>query len=169
MNIFLKSKKNLINNVVDRCNTSKLTVSKSRNRWRRKVKLKPSLVFIELCEICCNTSVTKAIHKYIHTYIERQNCRGGREREKNIPSTVDLPFPPSAAMRIRKHAKLVGLSLTTTTALADLTPQSSSRFHSPHVCQLNQSPWDLLSFPPDSPSSPFQVSLPLSLSLSLLN
>ncbi|KAF7154417.1 hypothetical protein RHSIM_Rhsim01G0164400 [Rhododendron simsii] len=60
-------------------------------------------------------------------------------------------------MRIRKHAKLVGLSLTSTTAPADLTPQSSSRFHSPHVCQLNQSPWDLLSFPPDSPSSPFQV------------
>ncbi|KAF7153881.1 hypothetical protein RHSIM_Rhsim01G0164000 [Rhododendron simsii] len=65
-------------------------------------------------------------------------------------------------MRIRKHAKLAGLSLTATSPSgfsADLTPHGSSyRFHCPHhICQLNQSPWDVLSFPPDSPSSPFQV------------
>ncbi|KAH7849630.1 hypothetical protein Vadar_020630 [Vaccinium darrowii] len=68
-------------------------------------------------------------------------------------------------MRIRKHAKLNGLSLTATApngCSPDLTPRSTSssrlrQHNSPHICQLNQSPWDLLSFPPDSPSSPFQV------------
>ncbi|KAI8571953.1 hypothetical protein RHMOL_Rhmol01G0161000 [Rhododendron molle] len=65
-------------------------------------------------------------------------------------------------MRIRKHAKLAGLSLTATSPSgfsADLTPHGSSySFHCPHhICPLNQSPWDVLSFPPDSPSSPFQV------------
>ncbi|GMP61393.1 hypothetical protein CsSME_00023882 [Camellia sinensis var. sinensis] len=54
-------------------------------------------------------------------------------------------------MRIRKHAKLAGL--TYAASAADLSPPALQS----HICHLNQSPWDAISFPPDSASSPFQV------------
>ncbi|KAL6981987.1 hypothetical protein U1Q18_023605 [Sarracenia purpurea var. burkii] len=64
-------------------------------------------------------------------------------------------------MRIRRHAKLVGLLLSSSsssTAAATSTDLSSPlRRHPSLICHLNQSPWDVLSFPPDSASSPFQV------------
>ncbi|XP_059655156.1 uncharacterized protein LOC132302338 [Cornus florida] len=46
-------------------------------------------------------------------------------------------------MRIRKHAKLTGSSLIP----QDLLPET-------HVCQLNQSPWDVIHFPTGSSSTP---------------
>ncbi|PSS24275.1 Growth-regulating factor like [Actinidia chinensis var. chinensis] len=53
-------------------------------------------------------------------------------------------------MRIRKHAKLVGGVMCS----ADLLSPPAARHIS---CHLNQSPWDAISFPPDSASSPYQV------------
>ncbi|KAG8389182.1 hypothetical protein BUALT_Bualt02G0202400 [Buddleja alternifolia] len=48
-------------------------------------------------------------------------------------------------MRIRKHAKISALLYAT----------SSSTIPEPHVCQLNQSPWDVMSFsPPLTPPPP---------------
>ncbi|XP_057462166.1 uncharacterized protein LOC130752413 [Actinidia eriantha] len=52
-------------------------------------------------------------------------------------------------MRIRKHAKLIGVMCS-----ADLLSPPAARHIS---CHLNQSPWDAISFPPDSASSPYQV------------
>ncbi|KAG6419849.1 hypothetical protein SASPL_116361 [Salvia splendens] len=50
-------------------------------------------------------------------------------------------------MRIRKHAKISPL----------LYAPSSLKLQT-HVCQLNQSPWDAMTFsPPSSPPPPFQV------------
>lgn len=50
-------------------------------------------------------------------------------------------------MRIRKHAKISPL----------LYYASSSSLIQTHLCQLNQSPWDVLTFPPPHPSPPFLV------------
>ncbi|XAR54042.1 hypothetical protein NMG60_11029024 [Bertholletia excelsa] len=53
-------------------------------------------------------------------------------------------------MRIRRQAKLAGISFSNAGAgSGDLSPHL-------RICHLNQSPWDAISFPPDSASSPYQ-------------
>ena len=64
-------------------------------------------------------------------------------------------------MRIRKYANQAGLKLANTLSSTYLS--NPHTFIQPHICQLNQSPWDVISFPPDSASSPYQV-CPLTLS-----
>ncbi|XP_059637685.1 uncharacterized protein LOC132279665 [Cornus florida] len=60
-------------------------------------------------------------------------------------------------MRIRKHAKISG-HLFSQTSGSYLLPQR--QLLQTHVCQLNQSPWDVINFPPDSAStSPYQVDI----------
>ncbi|GFS32299.1 hypothetical protein Acr_00g0021850 [Actinidia rufa] len=58
-------------------------------------------------------------------------------------------------MRIRKYANQAGLKLANTLSSTYLS--NPHTFIQPHICQLNQSPWDVISFPPDSASSPYQV------------
>lgn len=83
------------------------------------------------------------------------------EPEKETPSPL---FP---TMRIRKHAKISPLLYTA----SSLNPAAVTQTH---VCQLNQSPWDVITFPPQDPATlppppPFLVSLiPVSFSLYFL-
>ncbi|XP_057779495.1 uncharacterized protein LOC130998076 [Salvia miltiorrhiza] len=54
-------------------------------------------------------------------------------------------------MRIRKHAKISPLLYASSSLKAGPLLQT-------HVCQLNQSPWDVMTFsPPSSPPPPFQM------------
>ncbi|XP_073136115.1 uncharacterized protein [Henckelia pumila] len=50
-------------------------------------------------------------------------------------------------MRIRKHAKISPLLYATSSLDPGTLPQ-------PHICQLNQSPWDVMNFSPPPPSPP---------------
>lgn len=50
-------------------------------------------------------------------------------------------------MRIRKHAKISSLLYATSSLDPGTLPQG-------HICQLNQSPWDVMNFSPPRPSPP---------------
>lgn len=62
----------------------------------------------------------------------------------------ETPSPP--AMRIRKHAKISPLVYAVSSLKAGVVLQ-------PHVCQLNQSPWDVITFSPPPSPPPSQVGL----------
>lgn len=124
-------------------------------------KLIRKTLIIEFCEIC-NRERPPPHHNHpqpLQTF--KRNSEKRKYRKRNPFSTVlDLSLSlflsvlaclPSENMRIRKNAKLSPLWFSHASA-----PEALQT----HVCQLNQSPWDAISFAQDS----HQVSPPIFLS-----
>lgn len=73
-----------------------------------------------------------------------------------VPISLSLFVFSIFTMRIRKNAKISALLSSTT----NLTSDADESLLKKNLCQLNQSPWDIITFPSsDSSSSLHQVTL----------
>ncbi|KAM7472447.1 hypothetical protein LguiA_010630 [Lonicera macranthoides] len=89
---------------------------------------------------------------------ERKECTFYRREKRKTggskPFFLRCPhYSLASTMRIRKHAKISNTLLFSSSS--NSSPSSSdSLFKSYLICQLNQSPWDIITFPPSDSSPP---------------